>query len=253
MGSGFDVSSAFFGSHIYTRFSPALLAPLLEAHSRNEVEGPALVQLLTAAWDTGVQPLHLPHGLVLVLGDVHAGSHTPSMVGKVLKWRAGPGAEELWTRTAATNARVEAALGRLGSLDLCESDNSRGNVNIPRLELARLPPTKWPLFIEAEQKSGTKTAREMAALSAFVEAQGAFQEVRRFLQELGACADVPIEPTEQTALLDATAALPGVLMAGVPGAGGFDAVFALLLDESCVGSVRELWQGSEQVTCHSFL
>lgn len=35
--------------------------------------------------------------------------------------------------------------------------------------------------------------------------------------EMGTSAGVPIEPPEQTAILDATLAIPGVLLAGVPG------------------------------------
>lgn len=41
---------------------------------------------------------------------------------------------------------------------------------------------------------------------------------------MGEGAGVPIEPDEQTALADATASLPGVLAAGVPGAGTFKGV-----------------------------
>ncbi len=42
--------------------------------------------------------------------------------------------------------------------------------------------------------------------------------------EMGEGAGVPIEPPEQTKLSDATLELEGVAMAGVPGAGGYDAV-----------------------------
>ena len=41
-----------------------------------------------------------------------------------------------------------------------------------------------------------------------------------------------IEPESQTQLLDATMNMAGVLFAGVPGAGGFDAVFAVTLGDS---------------------
>lgn len=34
---------------------------------------------------------------------------------------------------------------------------------------------------------------------------------------MGELASVPVEPAEQTALVDATMAIPGVLIAGVPG------------------------------------
>lgn len=41
-----------------------------------------------------------------------------------------------------------------------------------------------------------------------------------------------IEPESQTRLLDATMGMEGVLLAGVPGAGGFDAIFAVILGDS---------------------
>lgn len=41
-----------------------------------------------------------------------------------------------------------------------------------------------------------------------------------------------IEPESQTQFLDSTMNLEGVLLAGVPGAGGYDAIFAITLGES---------------------
>lgn len=52
---------------------------------------------------------------------------------------------------------------------------------------------------------------------------------------------MPIEPPVQTRLVDATSALPGVLCAGVPGAGGVDAVFAIAIHPDAEAGVRELW------------
>ncbi|XP_052113869.1 phosphomevalonate kinase ERG8-like [Arachis duranensis] len=49
-----------------------------------------------------------------------------------------------------------------------------------------------------------------------------------------------IEPESQTKLLDATLNLEGVLLAGVPGAGGFDAVFAVTLGDSS-SNVTKIW------------
>lgn len=65
------------------------------------------------------------------------------------------------------------------------------------------------------------------------------QRVCRFvpLQNAG----VPIEPPVQTKLVDATSALPGVLCAGVPGAGGVDAVFAIVVHPHSEKGVRDLW------------
>ncbi len=49
------------------------------------------------------------------------------------------------------------------------------------------------------------------------------------MRTMGDVAHVPLEPPPQTRLLDSTAAIPGVLGGGVPGAGGYDAVFAIVL------------------------
>ena len=51
---------------------------------------------------------------------------------------------------------------------------------------------------------------------------------------------VQIEPESQTRLLDATMNLEGVLLAGVPGAGGYDAVFAVTLGDSN-SNVTKTW------------
>ena len=53
---------------------------------------------------------------------------------------------------------------------------------------------------------------------------------------------VPIEPPAQTRLLDACSARSGVLGGGVPGAGGFDAVFFLVIaTPGVVQGVEEIW------------
>ncbi len=58
---------------------------------------------------------------------------------------------------------------------------------------------------------------------------------------MGQCAGVEIEPDEQSALADATMNIEGVLAAGVPGAGGQDALFAIVLSSSSRRSVEQLW------------
>ena len=40
------------------------------------------------AWDSTVKPFTLPPRTRLLLADIHAGSNTPLLVSKVLKWRA---------------------------------------------------------------------------------------------------------------------------------------------------------------------
>lgn len=52
-----------------------------------------------------------------------------------------------------------------------------------------------------------------------------------------------IEPESQTQLLDATMNMEGVLLAGVPGAGGFDAVFSLTLGDAS-NAVASAWSSA---------
>ena len=59
---------------------------------------------------------------------------------------------------------------------------------------------------------------------------------------LGEASGVPIEPPVQTELLDATSEVRGVVAAGVPGAGGFDAIFCVFIGVDGVDSrVEDCW------------
>lgn len=58
---------------------------------------------------------------------------------------------------------------------------------------------------------------------------------------MGQNSGVEIEPDEQTALANATMGIEGVLAAGVPGAGGQDALFAIVLSQSSRQKVEQLW------------
>lgn len=100
VGSGFDVAAAAFGSQRYTRFAPAVIAPLMssgssngESNEDNEVKLAPVLDPKGGKWDYRVEPFALPPGTRLMLADVDAGSDTPSLVGKVLAWRKAAGAE----------------------------------------------------------------------------------------------------------------------------------------------------------------
>lgn len=61
----------------------------------------------------------------------------------------------------------------------------------------------------------------------------AFEGVRERIREMGEKSGVPIEPKEQTELLDAvTKGVEGVVGGVVPGAGGYDAVVLLVRDDA---------------------
>jgi phosphomevalonate kinase len=88
----------------------------------------------------------------------------------------------------------------------------------------------------------------------FVKLREAFLQVRFYLRLIGEKADVDIEPPSQQELTDATMDLPGVLISGVPGgnlfdlmvfngnkAGGYDAVFAIVLNEEVLKTIENIW------------
>lgn len=60
--------------------------------------------------------------------------------------------------------------------------------------------------------------------------QQCFQNIRALLREMSLASGVPIEPPEQTRLLDACSELEGVIGGTVPGAGGSDAI-ALIIED----------------------
>jgi phosphomevalonate kinase len=55
--------------------------------------------------------------------------------------------------------------------------------------------------------------------------------MRRLIRDMSRLSGVPVEPEEQTKLLDACSAIEGVIGGVVPGAGGFDAIVLLVRDE----------------------
>jgi phosphomevalonate kinase len=65
--------------------------------------------------------------------------------------------------------------------------------------------------------------------------------MRELLRVMGKEAGVEIEPPTQTLLADKTETMQGVLCAGVPGAGGHDAIFAIVLSYSARSQVEDMW------------
>ncbi|KAI5117107.1 hypothetical protein M0805_008226 [Coniferiporia weirii] len=227
VGSGFDVAAAAFGSQLYTRFNPRVLDALMSDASASVALLPIL-DSANKAWDHGVAPFQLPPGTRLMLADVDAGSDTPSLIGKVLKWHtsAGAAATAFWDALGASNGAFVTALLRLS--ELRAKDAREYDATLSRL--AGLPASEW-------SSSDTVT-------TTLVDVRRWAEDIRAKMREMGTQAGVPIEPPEQTALLDACIAQSGVIAGGVPGAGGYDAVWVLVLDPSA----REATAADEQDT-----
>lgn len=86
--------------------------------------------------------------------------------------------------------------------------------------LSNVPANEW--MTSTEVTDGGKNH-----VTTLLKARDLFLQSREQLKAMGEAAGVPIEPAGQTTLADATMALPGVIAAGVPGAGGYDALFVL--------------------------
>ncbi|GLJ28440.1 hypothetical protein SUGI_0559590 [Cryptomeria japonica] len=81
-----------------------------------------------------------------------------------------------------------------------------------------------------------------ATVEALLGAQKAMLEVRNLLRQIGEAAGVPIEPESQTHMLDSMMSMEGVLLAGVLGAGGFDAIFAITFGSISRDHVAHDWK-----------
>jgi len=214
VGSGFDVSSAVFGSHVYRRFPKCTLADLLQDLSHGGGSSgtirKSVMELIQRAvettWVGGViEGMDLPDGLQLMLADVCGGSESPSMARKVLAWKA--------TRDKDESAYWE--------------------------DLERINPKIIELLKKKSESNNYADDKDD-----YQDLHMAFQESRKALKSMGEAAGVPIEPEAQTALADATQELEDVIAAVVPGAGGYDALACLYVNKGDTKDrIGKLWAG----------
>ncbi|KAF8608805.1 Phosphomevalonate kinase [Ceratobasidium sp. AG-I] len=239
VGSGFDVSSAVFGSQVYKRFEPGVIAEIMQG----KPTGATLVSTLSPsnkAWNHSVSPFRLPPLTRIMLADVDSGSDTPSMVGNVLKWRkAEPDiANQLWDGLDRCNRGLGDIINRLSQKHAADPAEYANTV----YQLARDVGDEWERHSPIE-------ALEVTTAQLFGTTRHLTKSIRDGMRAVGKSSNVPIEPSEQTQLLDACCALPGVIGGGVPGAGGYDAIWLLVLQpqdptlsSKIVSNVEEVWQ-----------
>lgn len=205
VGSGFDIASAVYGTMLYRRFSPSILAshaspgtPKFGTEIRDIVDE----TFHGSEWDTEIlkDQVRVPDGLRLVMCDVSCGSKTPGMVKQVLAWRAEQveEANALWKDLDEANAGLASDMKAV-----------------------------------AEAQDGNYTA-----LSA------RFTRIRELIRLMSEKSGVPIEPPAQTELLDACEKIPGVVGGVVPGAGGYDAISLLIKDQpETIAALEKLFAG----------
>ncbi|KAK7317142.1 hypothetical protein RJT34_01120 [Clitoria ternatea] len=230
VGSGFDVSSAVYGSQRYARFSPEVISSTQVA-AKAVALPEVITEILNGKWDHDRAEFSLPPMMTLLLGEPGTGgSSTPSMVGAVKKWQKSDPQKSLdtWRRLSEANSALEMQLNLLRKLVKEQWDAYKSVID----SCSMLRSDKW-----IEQAS---EPNKEAVIKALLGAKDAMLEIRHHMRLMGEAAGVPIEPESQTQLLDATMNLEGVLLAGVPGAGGFDAVFAVTLGVSS-SNVTKIW------------
>lgn len=139
-------------------------------------------------------------------------------------------ANSLWNELGTYNSKVEHHFRQLSTL--YDQDPSLYNQTIE--SCAQLKNTEWNTV------SGP-VAEEMVSLVKD------FDHVRSLLQKMSVLSDVPVEPKEQTNLLNACTDVAGVAMAGVPGAGGYDAIFCIVLSKEAKQGVFKVWESWKEL------
>ncbi|PPJ50328.1 hypothetical protein CBER1_06465 [Cercospora berteroae] len=205
VGSGFDVASAVYGTMVYRRFSPAILAS--HANPGTPKFGAEIKDIVDETfrgleWDTEIlkDQVRVPKGLRLVMCDVSCGSKTPGMVKQVLAWRAEKQQEAnaMWKDLDEANLALASELREVAT---------SGNADYSKL-------------------------------------RDKFTRIRQLIRLMSEKSGVPIEPPAQTELLDACEKVPGVIGGVVPGAGGYDAISLLIQDKpETVQALEKLFDG----------
>ncbi|KAJ1648635.1 phosphomevalonate kinase [Coemansia erecta] len=229
VGSGFDVSAAVYGSHVYRRFSPAVLDSAMAEHGDiSEIK--KAVSPKNPGWDSQVVPVSIPPRFILRLADVDAGSNTPSMVRSILQWKKSDPerATAIWDSLDKANNRIRDLWAAL--VDASVADGADYNSAVDWC--AKNKSSVW----KSAPEVATSTTHRLLA-----ELVDGILNVRALQRLLGENAQVPIEPAEQTRLLDACMEVPGVCMAAVPGAGGYDAIFCVTLGQEASAAVADMW------------
>ena len=160
------------------------------------------------------------------MADICGGSESPSMARKVLDWkknRRGAGFldDYFWKNLKRCNNKIASLLTKdfasTPVVDGLDRDGTLILANRTAEQWKKPMPSSWHEF----EGSSWYVAGKLLDLRITL------IESRQNLKGMGKAAGVPIEPDAQTKLANATMKLPGVIAAGVPGAGGYDALFVL--------------------------
>ena len=205
VGSGFDVASAVYGSCLYRRFSP---------------------DILSKSADPGTK------GFTTALRDLveEGGTHG--------EWD---------TEIHRDVVKVPSGL-RLVMCDVSCGSQTPGMVK-KVLAWRKVKPAEADAIWSELHAANETLAKEMKAMAeshsfGLEQLRQCFARIRRGIRLMSEKSGVPIEPPEQTELLDACERVPGVIGGVVPGAGGYDAISLLIKDkEETVAALEKVLTG----------
>lgn len=211
IGSGFDVAAATFGSIIYRRFAPEIIADLPQMNlSSIEKYHKALRTLVDRVdWNISAEHVNLPNGFKLIMGDVNSGSETVKLVQKVNKWYVEnqPHSYEIYEDINKNNMKV---------IELCIELN----------KLSEETPDYYEKLLKSFKNGTVDNYPELVGIKDSV------KTIRKNFRFITGQSGADIEPAVQTELLDNCLQLNGVLTGLIPGAGGFDAISLIASEET---------------------
>jgi hypothetical protein len=149
---------------------------------------------------------------------------------------ARPESSSLWDRVSAANQQVEDQLRWLTHRETStrrhQSQSAReaaAMLDRTISHLSELPASEWSTLLSPPAQV------DVDVVECLLSIRSAFIAIRSLYRMIGEGSQVDIEPRNQTRLCDETNRQPGVVAAGVPGAGGEDAVFVLVLSSAAAG------------------
>eukprot|EP00605_Chrysophyceae_sp_TOSAG23-4_P002643 GSChrysophyteH1.ASY1.ANO1.2919.1 assembled CDS len=241
IGSGFDVSAAVYGSQLYRRFSPTGFSECMDAvlnqnNQGNNLNNSRLVYNSVTnnqLWSgCEAREFGLPNGFNIMMGDVAGGSSSTSMAKAVLSWKASGGktAEKIWFQVLSAYETNYPDIYNMIIDTISELDSAKWYRDYFQAKRNELP-TQHQSHMDIFHR----------IISVILEIKSLFKLTRQYLKKMGEEAGVGIEPDSQTKLCDATETIPGVMCAGVPGAGGVDAIYAVTLSAAARLRVEQMW------------
>ncbi|EMR08064.1 phosphomevalonate kinase [Pneumocystis murina B123] len=219
IGSGFDIAAACFGSCLYRRFDPAIIDSVGEYTSSQFKK--QLTKVVESLWDISIEELDFPPGLGVVLIDRNKGTTTSNMARNVMAWKnKDTEANLIWEELKKAN--------NLFYKTLSEMTNASHQFVSDYYEVLKISgQVSWD---KDKIKFEDKTKQFIYDILYNLYSQ--LKLIREQLKIIGVKSNVPIEPPSQTLLLDKCIKIPGVLGVGIPGAGGYDAIFCIIIQQS---------------------